>query len=103
MVSTAALVSSGPRQFRSSASSPWAKSSTSPDPRADEVAAVLAQHVEDVGVRVPAQRAPDDLVDVVVAAFGVGEEADRLVGERMENRRLVARPRIDDSRPSVSA
>ena len=49
-----------------------------------------------VCARVPAERAPDDLVDVVVAAFGIGDEADRLVGKRVEDRRLVARAGVDD-------
>src|SRR5690242_7296323 len=45
-------------------------------PPADEVAPVLAQDLFDVRVRIPAERAPDHLVDVVVAALRVREEAD---------------------------
>ena len=95
VVSTEPLDSSGPRQFCSRAKRPWAKPSASRVVQADQATAVVAQDVEHVGVRVPAQRAPDELVDVVVAAFRIGDEADRLVGERVEDRRLVTRARVD--------
>ena len=63
---------------------------------ADEVAAVIAQHLGDVDLRIPAERAPDGLVDIVVAAFGIGEEAG--VGEGLqhaEDLRVVERARVD--------
>ncbi len=63
---------------------------------ADEVAAVIAQHLGHVDLRIPAERAPDGLVDIVVAAFGIGQEAG--VGEGLqhaEDLRVIERPRVD--------
>ena len=62
----------------------------------DEVAAVLPEDVLDLRVGVPAQPAPDDLVDVVVAPFGVGQEADGVVLVGPEDRGLSGRPGVDD-------
>src|SRR6266568_9313786 len=43
---------------------------------ADEISTVLPQDVDDFGVRIPAQAAPENLVDIVIAAFGIADEAD---------------------------
>ena len=93
MASTPVLVSSDPRQLRSSASSPLAK--VVGVALADEVAAVLAQRLERLGVAVPAQTAPDDLVDVVVAALRVRDEADGVSIERAVDGRLVDGAGVD--------
>ncbi len=61
----------------------------------DQITAVLPQDFENIDLGIPTQGTPDDLVDVVVAAFGIGDEADRLVGERAKDRRLVAGAGID--------
>ena len=61
---------------------------------ADEVAAEFAQDVEHGLVRIPAQPAPDELVDVVVDAFRVGQEADADVHVAAENVALLRGARV---------
>ncbi len=62
---------------------------------ADEVAGVLAEDLLHVGVGVPAERAPDELVHVVIAAFRIGEEADGVGRGSAEDGGLVHGPRVD--------
>ena len=62
---------------------------------ADEVAAVFAQDIGHVRARVPAQRAPDDFVDIIVAAFRVSQKTDGVRLRQPENRRLTERTRVD--------
>jgi len=62
---------------------------------ADEIPAVLAQNIQNPGVRIPAECAPDELVDIVVAAFRVGEEADCIGLHPVKNRGFIHRTRID--------
>src|SRR5262249_3325404 len=62
----------------------------------DEVTAVLAQDFVEISLRIPAEAAPDDLVYVVVAAFGVADESDCRTFVGVKDGSLVERPRIDD-------
>jgi len=62
---------------------------------ADEVAAVVAQHVRHIDFGVPAERAPDRFVHVVVATFRVSQKPDGIGLREPENRRLAERTRID--------
>src|SRR5439155_106685 len=61
----------------------------------NEIAAVLAENVVHFGVRVPAEPAPDHLVDIVVTAFRVSQEADGVGLRLAKNDRFTFRPRID--------
>ena len=62
---------------------------------ADKVAAIFAQDLQQVGVRFPAEAAPDDLVHIVVAALGVSDKADGFFRKGGEDGGFVARPRVD--------
>src|ERR1039458_2680702 len=62
---------------------------------ADEVAAVLAQDFGYVLVRIPAECAPNELVHVIVGAFGVTDEPDGVRLEETKDARLFDGPRID--------
>ena len=61
----------------------------------DEVAAVLPQDLHDVGLRVPAQPAPHELVDIVVRALRVGDEVRRVRHQRAEDDGFGLGPRVD--------
>src|SRR5438874_11049390 len=61
----------------------------------EEILAVLSQDFEDRHVRVPSQAVPDDLVDIVVTAFRVGDEADGVILEHVKNGGFAVRPGID--------
>jgi len=67
-----AVGSQRPRQLRSSESRVCAKGSGD---RADEETAVVAKDVGDIRIGIPAEAAPDELVHIVIAAFGVRHEA----------------------------
>ena len=67
---------------------------------ADEIAAVVAQNIDDVRLGIPAQSAPDGLVHVVVAAFGIADEADRVRLQQPEDRGHLGGTRVD-SLPSL--
>src|SRR5262249_56281668 len=41
-----------------------------------QIAAVLPENIDDRHCRIPAQAAPDDLVDIVIATFRIADEAD---------------------------
>ena len=102
VASTPVLAASGPRQLRSSASRPCAKAVA--ERVADEIAAVLAQDLGHVPIRIPAQRAPYEFVHVVVGAFRIADEADGVGLRRARKMRASSSGRgLMLSRPSVSA
>ena len=61
----------------------------------NEIATVLAQDFYDGLLRVPSERTPDDFVDVVVAAFRIAQETDRVRHLKMEDAGAILGPRID--------
>src|SRR5262249_43957231 len=64
--------------------------------RAYEIATVLAQDFHDIGVGIPSQTTPYDLVYVVITAFGIRDEADRIGLVYSEDRRHLRGTRVDD-------
>lgn len=56
---------------------------------ADEIPAVLPQYIDDSGIRIPSQGAPEDLVDVVVHPLGIGDKAGGVRCEQAEDPRVV--------------
>src|SRR4029077_4614990 len=59
-------------------------------------AGVLLEDVAYLRLGVPAQAAPDHLVDVVVAALGIRDEADRTRLVMAKDRGLAPGTRVDD-------
>ena len=88
--STESLVRSGPCQFFSRARSPSAKRSGSTS--LTKARPYWRRSSPTSAFGIPAQPAPDHLVDVVVAALGIGDEADRPGLVVAEDRRLALRP-----------
>src|SRR5438045_3945383 len=62
---------------------------------ADKVAAVLAEDVNHSCLRVPAESAPNEFVDIVVAALRIGKEANRILLGLAEDGRFVFWARVN--------
>ena len=61
---------------------------------ADKIPAELAQNVDHWLVRVPAEAAPNELIDVVIDSFRVGQKADSDIHVPAENIAFLRGPRV---------
>src|SRR6266540_205341 len=61
----------------------------------EEIAAIISKHSRYVGLGVPPQRAPDDLVDIVVTTFRIGDETYGVGLQQTKYLRLSERTRVD--------